>query len=369
MPPFIAQKLPVTEIDWKQHAPLLGRANRALAKYDGVLYGVLNPEILLSPLATREAVLSSRIEGTQASFDDVLKFEAGERTSEPEKENDIYEILNYRHALILAEKELKKKPFHLNLLLRLHDVLLDSVRGRDKARGRVRTTQNWIGHQGCTIEQAAFVPPSPFDLDDLISNWERYYHAEEGDPLVQLAIVHAQFEIIHPFLDGNGRLGRILIPLFLHEKRVLSRPMFYLSEYLEGNRDAYVTSLRALGQPGSWNQWITFFLTAVEAQAEQNTLKARAILDLYAELKLKVTEITRSQYGVHLLDFIFRRPVFQQAALAKDPNMPSAPMTHHMVTQLKNKGMLKVIRQGSGRRSSVFAFPALLNLCEGKTVF
>jgi len=172
------------------------------------------------------------MEGTQATLGDVLKFEAGAEVGEESKRQDIQEIINYRQALQTAEGGLKKRPFNLNLLLQLHGILLDSVRGRNKARGLFRTEQNWIGPPGSTIEEAQFVPPAPLFLKDHLDNWEKYYHGEERDPLIQLAIVHAQFEIIHPFLDGNGRLGRILVPLFLHEKQLLSRPMFYISSYL-----------------------------------------------------------------------------------------------------------------------------------------
>src|ERR1700679_2814168 len=281
MNPFRAEKLPISSINWQSHVPLMGRANRALAKYDGVLYGVPNPAVLLSPLITKEAVLSSKIEGTQASLNDVLKFEAGELFPDTRKATDIHEIQNYRQALNQAEVDLREKPMHLNMLLKMHDTLLDSVRGRDMARGRFRTDQNWIGPGGCTIDQAHFVPPIPLDVPDLLSDWEKYYHGNDLDSLVQLAIVHAQFEIIHPFLDGNGRIGRILIPLFLNEKKILPVPIFYLSEYLDRNRDEYVGRLGALGGPGMWDEWINFFLRALEAQAELNCSKARAMLDLY----------------------------------------------------------------------------------------
>lgn len=191
-------------------------------------------------MTTQEAVLSSRIEGTQATLGDVLRFEAGEAPKEERKQHDIQEIINYRHALRGAEEELRTRPFNLNLLKKLHSILLDSVRGRDTARGRFRQVQNWVGAPGTPIEEAPFVPPAPGLLMEYLDNWEKYYHADRPDPLVQLAIVHAQFEIIHPFLDGNGRLGRMLVPLFLYEKEFISKPMFYLSAYLEVHQDEYI---------------------------------------------------------------------------------------------------------------------------------
>src|SRR5258708_27566693 len=175
MHPFTPQPLPLTEIAWEPLIPLIGKANRSLALYDGILYGVPNPEVLLSPLITQEAVLSSRMEGTQATLGDVLKYEAGAEVGEESKRQDIQEIINYRRALQTAEGELKKRPFNLNLLLQLHSILLDSVRCRNKARGLFRTEQNWIGPPGSTIEEARFIPPAPLLLKDHLDNWEKYY--------------------------------------------------------------------------------------------------------------------------------------------------------------------------------------------------
>jgi Fic family protein len=368
MDPFVPDPLPLSGIDWEAQIPLIGKANRALAHYDGVLYGVPNPDVLLSPLTTQEAVLSSRIEGTQATLGEVLKFEAGEEIEEQSRRQDIYEIMNYRRALRVAEEELKRRPFNLNLLLRLHEVLLDSVRGRDKARGRFRTVQNWIGAPGLPIEQAEFIPPEPMLVPACLDNWEKYYHAEERDPLVQLAVIHAQFEIIHPFLDGNGRLGRILVPLFLYEKGILSQPMFYLSAYLETHREEYIEHLQELGQSRSWNRWIVFFLQALIKQAHANAAKAREIMSLYETLKRQVIELTRSQYAVPLLDRLFDQPIFQSTHLAEHESMPSKPMVMALLKTLKETGILKVLREGSGRRAQVLAFAALINLCEGKEV-
>jgi Fic family protein len=367
--PYVPQRLPHDEVKWEPLIPLIGAANRALAHYDGVLYGVPNPAVLLSPLTTQEAVLSSRIEGTQATLGDVLKFEAGEEPKQESRRLDIQEIDNYRKALREAEHELQTRPFNLNLLLKLHSILLDSVRGRDKGRGRFRSVQNWIGSQETPLENAAYVPPEPRLLPELLDNWEKYYHMERPDPLVQLAVVHAQFEIIHPFLDGNGRLGRILIPLYLYEKKVLSQPMFYLSGYLDKHRDEYIERLRGLGeQEGAWNKWITFFLTALIDQAKQNASKAREIMDLYERLKLRVIELTHSQFAVPMLDVLFMRPILRSSEFDGIKGMPSKPMIMNMLGKLKQDGILKVIREGGGRRAQVLAFAELINLCEGKKV-
>lgn len=368
MKPIVHQQLPLSNINWEAHVSLIGRANRGLAHYDGILYGIPNPELLLSPLTTQEAVLSSRIEGTQATLGEVLKFQAGETIPEESKRQDIQEIINYRQALRTAEKGLKKRPFNLNMLLELHAVLLNSVRGRDKNRGFFRRTQNWIGAAGTPIEKATFVPPDPLFLQQHLDNWEKYYHADERDPLIQLAIVHAQFEIIHPFLDGNGRLGRILIPLFLYEKQLLSRPMFYLSTYLEAHRDEYIAHLREIPNSGGWDRWIAFFLQALVEQAEVNVKTARAVIQLYDRLKEQIMDLTRSQYAVPLLDRLFSEPVFQSTRLAEQKGMPSKPMVMQMLGRLRTAGILKVIREGSGRRAQVLALAELVNLCEGKKV-
>jgi len=369
MKPAIPKKLPLSRIDWERLVPGIGAANRALAHYDGVLYGIPNSGVLLSPLTTQEAVLSSRIEGTRATLGEVLKFEAGDDVAEESKRQDIHEIINYRRALAAAEKELKHRPFNLNLLLKLHEILLDSVRGRNMARGKFRTVQNFIGPPGATIEQALYVPPAPSHVPAYMNNWEEYYHAEERDPLVHLALVHAQFEIIHPFLDGNGRLGRILVPIFLYEKQILARPMFYLSAYLETHRQEYADCLRALDAPESWTRWIVFFLRALAEQAQANAEKARQILALYERLKSKILQLTHSQYAIPLLDRLFRQPVFPSSVLLQDKAMPTKPMVMALLRKLREAGILAVVREGSGRRAQILALGELVNVSEGKKVF
>jgi Fic family protein len=218
------------------------------------------------------------------------------------------------------------------------------------------------------MEEASFVPPEPSRVMELLGNWEDYYHAEAPDALVQLAIVHAQFEIIHPFLDGNGRLGRILVPLFLCERGILGRPMFYLSAYLEANRDEYVGGLLALNGPESWHRWIEFFLVAVTAQARANAATARAIMDLYESLKSRVLDLTHSRYAVPLLDRLFAQPILSSTMLVNDPAMPTRPMVMTLLRKLREAGILAVVREGRGRRAQVLALVELIRLCEGTDV-
>lgn len=367
MKPHVPQKLPLGGIAWESLIHAISEANQAVARYDGVLYGVPNPGVLLSPLTTQEAVLSSRIEGTRTTFDEVLMFEAGEKV-EDERREDIQEVLNYRRALREAEQELEIRPFNINLLLKLHDILLEGVRGRYKGRGKFRTIQNYIGPPGAGIEEAFYVPPDPGRVMEYMDNWEKYYHTPERDSLVQLAVIHAQFEVIHPFVDGNGRIGRMLIPLFLKEAGILLRPTFYISAYLEARRKEYYQLLRELNGPESWNRWITFFLEAIKAQARDNTEKARGIIALYGRLKNDVLDLTRSQYAVPMLDHLFRQPILSPNKLIEEEDMPSKPMVMNLLSTLKEAGILKTLREARGRRSQILALAELVNLCEGKNV-
>ncbi len=368
MKPFEPQHLPIEGIQWDSLIPLIGRANRSLAYFDGVLYGVANPDVLLSPLTTQEAVLSSKIEGTQATLGDVLRFEAGDMPLEESRIHDIEEIMNYRRAMRLAEQELKTRPFSLNLLKDLHAVLLDGVRGKFKARGQFRTTQNWIGTPGSPIEKAHFVPPAPLNLLPCLENWERYYHFGRPDSLVQLAIIHAQFELIHPFLDGNGRLGRMIVPLFLFERGLISSPVFYISSYLEEHREEYVSGLHLLNEktPEAWARWIGFFLTALEEQSRENSKKAKQIIDLYNNLKESILNLTHSRYAVPLLDCLFDQPIFTSSRLQSRTGMPSLPMIMNMLGKLKKAGIVTVLREGRGSRPQILALAELINICEGK---
>ncbi len=366
MRPYEPDPLPLSDLNYRQLLPLVGQANAALARYDGLLQGIPNATVMLSPLTTQEAVLSSRIEGTQATMDEVLEHEAG-LLKEGEQFNDIQEITNYRKALLRGREYLEVYPIRLAFIRELHRILLDSVRGQDKMPGEFRKDQNWIGPPGCLLEEATFVPPDPLQLPGHLEAWERYLEADDIDFLVQTAIMHAQFELLHPFKDGNGRIGRILIPLFLFQKRVISQPMFYLSEYLERNRAEYYARLRAISEEGDWNGWIAFFLQAVDEQAQQNGERVVAIQTLYDEMKQKIHRITRSQYTVHLLDALFNTPIFETTQLIRKTGIHK-PTAMALIRKLKEADILKELRAGSGRRPAVLAFPRLINIVEGRDV-
>ncbi|MCK4707927.1 MAG: Fic family protein, partial [Gammaproteobacteria bacterium] len=322
------------------------------------------PAVMLSPLTSQEAVLSSKIEGTQATVEEVLEYEAGQEYSE-HKSNDIHEVLNYRKALILATESIEDRPIRLALIRELHRVLMDSVRGQNKTPGEFRKDQNWIGAHGCKIEQATFVPPNPLQLNDYLQLWEAYLKVDDIDPIFQTAIVHAQFELIHPFKDGNGRIGRLLIPLFLYSKDRLSSPMFYLSQYLEKNRDEYYARLRAVSQNNEWTEWVEFFLQAVITQANQNMQTLKQIMSLYDATRLQVSELTRSPHSAQLVDALFDKPIFTTAGISLRANIPK-PTVHKLINTLLEEGVLDTVRAGAGRRPAILTFAELLNTLERK---
>ncbi len=370
MNPYVPHSLPLEGLDYKLLFALVGDANAELARYDGLLQGIPNPAVMLSPLTTQEAVLSSKIEGTQATMDEVLEQEAG-LVKEGEKYKDIQEISNYRAALFNASEYLKDYPIRLSLIRELHKVLLDSVRGKSKTPGEFRNDQNWIGKQGCPIEQASFVPPSPLILQECLQAWENYLDFNDSDLLLQTAVVHAQFELIHPFKDGSGRIGRILIPLFLYQKKKLSQPMFYLSEYLENNRDEYYLRLKNISAENDWNSWIAFFLKAIAHQAKDNSTRVKKIMALYEEMKVKIHEITHSQYSVYLLDAIFSKPIFKVSDVSqqlKNEYGIHGKTISALLRQLRDSGVLMELQAGAGNRSATLGFPALINLAEGRQV-
>lgn len=358
-------RFPPHQIDWRRLVPLIGPANAAIARYDGLLAAVPNASILLAPLTTQEAVLSSRIEGTQATMGEVLEYEAGENRDgvAPEKEADIEEVLNYRRALRLAVDRMNNLPLCSRLLKVVHETLLAGVRGHDKGRGQFRTIQNYIGVHGRPIDEARFVPILPAEVANGMSLWEKYLHRKESDLLVQLAVAHAEFESLHPFLDGNGRLGRMLIPLFLYERKLLHVPMFYLSEYLESHRRTYYDKLLAVSRDDDWTGWCEFFLKALCEQASKNDARARRILELYKTKKEWMVKTTHSQHAIHALDFLFGQPIFNGTHFVEQSGIP-APTARRILKLCSSKGLLNILRPGTGRRAAIYWFPELLKITE-----
>ncbi|MEL7070136.1 MAG: Fic/DOC family N-terminal domain-containing protein [Cyanobacteria bacterium J06581_3] len=358
---------PPQNLDWAKLVPFIGPAQAALARYDGILKAVPNAQVLLSPLTFQEAVLSSKIEGTQATLGDVLRVEAGD--DEPDltqtKRDDVQEVINYRTAMWEAIQGLSALPLSSRLLCNAHAVLLDGVRGRNRSPGEFRRIQNWIGSSDCGIDQARFVPISPEQLSEGIGKWNNFLHADFPDRLVQLAIIHAEFESLHPFLDGNGRLGRLLVPLFLFEKNLLSAPSFYMSAYLEANRETYYDQLLNISVQGEWTEWCCFFLEALRIQAEENGKKAEAILSLYESLKQEILDELSSQYTIQALDFMFQMPIFKSTDFIQNSNIPESS-AKRLLRLLKEKpNLLFELRSGSGRKPAILGFYALLDIVEG----
>jgi len=367
--PFIPHELPPENLEWQVLVPLVGKANAAIARYDGLLQSLMNSGILLSPITTNEAVLSSRIEGTQASLGEVLEHDAGlDADRPPAIQEDIKEISNYRLALSMAQDELANRPISLNFIKSLHAILLDSVRGKNKEPGQFRKDQNWIGKPGSSMQDARFVPPSPMLLPEHLEKWQQFLQGEYLDPLVQLAIVHAQFEILHPFKDGNGRIGRLLIPLFLYTKKCLASPMFYLSEYLEAHRDAYYDELLAITEANDWQGWVEYFLAAIIEQCGTNMQKAEAILTLYERMKSRFIDVTRSQYAIPSLDAFFKKPILNTVDFIALSGIPNKVTAGDLLRKLTKSGHIKILRPGRGRRPAIYALPDLLNIAEGKRV-
>lgn len=359
---------PPANIDWARLVPLIGAANSALARYDGLLSAIPNAAVLLSPLTTQEAVLSSKIEGTNVTIGEVLEIEAGgdgEDVTQP-KRDDAEEIKNYRMALRFAANALADRPLTQHLLRETHALLMDGVRGRNKSPGAFRDEQNWIGPAGCSIDQANFVPIAQEHLAAGLDSWAAYVASrKEPDPLVQLAVIHVEFEALHPFKDGNGRLGRMVIPLYLYERKILSGPNFYMSGYLEARREQYVETMRAVSRDGAWTEWCSFFLEGLVEQASENQAKAQAILQLHQEMLREVAKVTKSQHAGKAVDFIFAHPVFSSSHFVDLAGIPR-PTALRFLGVLRDADILQTVREGSGRRAGIYAFMKLLSIAEGR---
>ncbi|MHB8694227.1 MAG: Fic family protein [Solirubrobacteraceae bacterium] len=289
----------------------LSDAEAALGTLSGVGQLVPNPHLLIRPYLLREALSSTRIEGTQASLFEVLEFEATGETPNA----DVEEVLNYIDALEWGLAQTGQLPLGVRLIREMHGRLLAGVRGRERMPGEFRTSQNWVGGTGSTIETARFVPPPPDELPALLADWERFAHEDVDLPvLIQNALLHAQFETLHPFLDGNGRLGRLLIVFSLIERRRLSAPLLYVSSYLERDRDRYYEALQTIRQTGDPIPWIELFLEAVETQATDAVTRARRIVQLRERYRAAATAIPSSN-GMALVDLICEHPIVSSRAV------------------------------------------------------
>jgi Fic family protein len=367
--PYIPTKFPPNDLKLEPFIQKIGKANREIALFDGILQGLPNPDILLAPLTTNEAVLSSRIEGTQANFEDVLQEETGitPKNISDSLKSDIKEVLNYKKALIYGTEEVKNRPLSLSLIKELHKILLTGVRGRFRLLGEFRKTQNWIGTSETPINKARYIPPDPIILLEHLEYWEAFLKRDDfPDKIVQLGLLHAQFEILHPFEDGNGRVGRLIIPLFLYWKGLISRPSFYLSEYLEKNRDEYYDRLLMITKNNDWSKWIDFFLTAIIEQAKININKAQKLLNLYNEMKDKFIQLTKSQYAIPALDAFFKQPMLNTANFIQITGIPNRMTANNILKSLIEAGLINLHKPSEGRKPAEYAFNSIIDIIKGK---
>lgn len=353
---FVPAPLPPA-IDWDGDLVLaLSRADAALSELSGLGSQLPNPHLLISPYLRQEAVLSSRIEGTQASLSDLLIDELKEESS---SQGDVREVRNYVDALEFGIARLSEMPLSLRLVREIHRVLLEGVRGEYATPGEFRRSQNWIGRPGSTLETADYVPPPPEEMHEALRQWERFLHDRESLPdLVQCALVHEQFEAIHPFLDGNGRVGRLLITLFLCERKRLSEPLLYLSAYFESNRARYYDALQAVRTEGDWHGWLLYFLTGVDQAARWAATQAHDLVSIREQFRAKLGASARD---LALLDELFRQPYVTVASASRILGV-SNPTAAKAIGRLEGAGLLREITgRGWGR---VFEARPILEVLE-----
>lgn len=364
--PHIPEKLPVelSSILYDcEIIKLISKANNAIGVYRGFLINTINPMLLISPLVSQEAVLSSKLEGTHATIEDFINYDAGNEVSI--SKDEMQEIMNYRSALFYALDKMSplsddsedgkhKLPLSVRLIKEMHKILLDNVRGKTKTPGEFKSEQNYIG----SLNEITFTPLPPELTLDYMTNLENYIHYDEVDLLVQAALIHCQFEMIHPFKDGNGRIGRLLIPLFLYYRDMLPVPTFYMSAFFEKDRNLYLQKMSAVSKNNDYATWIKYFLEGVIEQAEINTIKARAMLDRYNEFKDICVSNMSSKYSIMLLDEIFKRPAFKAKQLQDD--IPGSKGTlYNMLDEFVAKGILQ---KDNKVRNATYVCPAILNL-------
>jgi Fic family protein len=341
---------------------LLSRADMALARLDGLAEMLPNVDLFIAMYVRKEALLSSQIEGTQASLDDLFAFERGEKLGNL---NDVTEVVNYVRAMNYGIERLQSLPMSLRLIKEIHAILLEDVRGSERLPGEFKRSQNWIGPPGCTLNEATFVPTPPHEALEAMGDLEHYFHDKAKlFFLIDCALIHYQFETIHPFLDGNGRMGRLLITYYLYWKEVLHKPLLYLSYYFKKNRQEYYDRLNMVRDTGNYEQWIDFFLKGVVDTAGSAMETARKVLELQTHhRRLLWEEKISSPLAVGILEQLFYTPVVSIGPLAKQFDI-SYQASSTLVSQLENAGILK---ETTGRkRDKRFVYSDYLNiLAEG----
>ncbi len=359
---FVPNPLP-PKLDWSDAlVSLTSKAHLALGTLSGLGETLPNPHLLIYPFIRKEAVLSSRIEGTQSSLSELLLFEA----TKAEKQRDVREVQNYVHAMEHGLKRLDDLPLSLRLIRELHAILMEGVRGERATPGEFRQSQNWIGPPGCTLDDATFVPPPVSEMMGTLDHLEKFLHADtQLPPLVELALVHYQFEAIHPFLDGNGRIGRLLITLFLCQRSILNKPLLYLSAFFERHRQEYYDRLLEVSQRGSWRQWIEFFLQAVVEQSDDAVRRARQLLDLHRTYHQTTLGKRLPPTAVELVELIFVRPVLNTRVVQEYLEV-TFPAAQKAIKALIEEGILAEIT--GGKRNKAYAAKEILEILEEETL-
>jgi len=355
---FVPNPLP-PKLEWDDSfVSLISKADIALGTLSGLGESLPNPHLLIYPFVRREAVLSSRIEGTQSSISDLLLFEA----TRVEKQRDVREVQNYVRAIEYGLRRLDELPLSLRLIRELHAILMEGVRGEQATPGEFRQSQNWIGALGCSLSEATFVPPPVPEMRDALAQLERFLHTDTNlPPLVQLALVHCQFEAIHPFRDGNGRIGRLLITLFLCERKSLSQPLLYLSAFFEQHRQEYYDLLLEVSQKGTWRRWVEFFLRAVVNQANDAVLRSRLLLNLQQAYRQVSLSKQMSPTAGRLVELIFTRPVLS-ARTVEELLEVTFPAAQKAIGLLEEEGIL--IEITGGKRNKAYAAKEILGVLE-----
>ena len=343
-------------------ATLLSRADLAIGRLDGEIRNVPNPNFFVAMYVRREAVLSSQIEGTQSTLEDLLAVELEPRIAE--LSNDVDEIVNYVSAMNYGLERLASLPLSLRLIREIHRELLKGGRGANKLPGEFRRDQNFIVAAGSrNIEDATFVPPPVDEMNRALGELEKYLHRpDDTPPLVHVGLAHAQFETIHPFMDGNGRVGRLLITFLLVHGGILHRPLLYLSLFLKRHRDEYYERLMAIRDQGDWEGWLRFFIQGVAETAEEATLKARSIVELREQQRTLSQERGLSLNGVRLLDLLYMRPLVDVNLISKELGVSFAT-ANKLVSQLEELDFLDEVT--GRRRDRIFRFAPYLTLFEG----
>ena len=358
---FIPRPLPpqpTLDID-PEMMELLSKADTAIGRLSGISETLPNPNLFVAMYVRKEAVLSSQIEGTEASLEDVLEYESENRPST--LPNDVAEVVNYVRAMNYGLERINKLPLSVRLIKEIHAELMKGARGGDKTPGEFRKTQNWIGPKGCTLDTARFVPPPPYEMMQAISDLEKYMHSKLTYPLlIECGIMHFQFETIHPFLDGNGRIGRLLITFFLCHKEILKKPLLYLSHYFKQNRLEYYDRLTAARDKGEFESWIKFFLKGVIYVAGEAAKASHKIIDLQAEDKTKINRAyKRSSKIIILHDRLFDRPVISINDIAEILAV-TFPTANGICMKLIK---LDILREITGQaRSKMFAYKSYLDI-------